>query len=221
MDGGEEGREEGSAGNPFQRTPEWHREREGKLTASAFGEAVGFVGSRQRLFRRLKGFEVFEGNPATQYGTEHEPIALAAYTARTGVQARLTGFHTHPEIEWLGGSPDALGEAVDQPSWLVEIKCPFSQKPYDTVPQYYMAQVQGLLEITDLPRCDLVVWTPTLLRIFGISRSREYWLWLYPKLAEFWSYYLAEVEPARQTKEQFSGDLVVNCIDIELGGSNG
>lgn len=203
MDGTVERRTES---NPHQRTAEWFQAREGKLTASSFGEALGLIGSWQRCFRRIKGIEVFEGNEATMWGEANEPVAIADYQQATGLNVQQVGFVRHRDIEWLGGSPDALTD-----NRLIEIKCPFSQEVYETVPPYYMAQVQGLLEITEKPIGDLCVWTPSAIRVFTIQRSGEYWLWMYPRLAEFWAYVQANVEPPRAKKSTFDyADLIVD-----------
>ena len=155
---------------------------------------------------------MFEGNEATKWGEENEPVALAAYEGATGIRVQQVGFVQHRDIEWLGGSPDGLTDHR-----LIEFKCPFAQKVYETVPAHYMAQVQGLLEVTEKPWGDLAVWTPTKMRVFTIQRSNEYWNWMYPRLAEFWAYVQAGVEPPRATKSAFDySDLVQNVADFEI-----
>lgn len=147
---------------------------------------------------------MFEGNEATAWGEANEPVALQAYSRVTGLNVQQVGFVRHRDIDWVGGSPDGLTD-----NRLIEIKCPFSQQAYDTVPPYYMAQVQGLLEITDKPLCDFAVWTPDLMRVFTIERSSEYWMWMYPQLAEFWAYVQAGVEPPRAKKQTFDFTALV------------
>lgn len=147
---------------------------------------------------------MFEGNEATAWGEANEPVALDAYRSVSGMNVEQIGFVRHRDIDWIGGSPDALNDFK-----LIEIKCPFSQQAYDSVPSYYMAQVQGLLEITEKPTCDFAVWTPDLLRVFTIERSPAYWLWMYPKLAEFWAYFQAGVEPPRAKKSTFDYTALV------------
>lgn len=184
--------------NDLQRTPEWFKEREGKLTASAFGQAAGLgPGSRQQLWRRMAGLEPpFEGNPATEWGTAMEPVAIEAYTQITGASVELVGFVKHSEFDWLGGSPDLLiGEFG-----VGEVKCPFSQELYDEVPPYYMAQVQGVLEIADRAWCDFICWTPARMSVTRIARSQTYWDWLHLRLADFWIYVQAAAEPPRAKK---------------------
>lgn len=192
----DQGRHEGAA----QRTEEWFKEREGKLTCSVFGQAAGISpGSRQQLFRRLTKRETFEGNAATAWGDMNEKVALAAYELHTGHLVEEVGFIPHQEYSWLGGSPDGLvGHSGG-----VEFKCPFDQKVYDGVPVYYMAQCQGLMEVTNREWWDFVCWTPFGMTVTRLPRSREYWGWLMPRLALFWAHVVADTEPGRLKKKEF------------------
>lgn len=182
-----------------QRSEAWFKEREGKLTASTFGQACGLgPGSRQQLWRKMMGLEpAFEGNSATDWGTESEPKALQAYASSRIVDIETVGFIAHPELKWLGGSPDLLADN----DGMGEIKCPFGQEIYPDVPAYYMAQMQGLMEITGRAWCDFIVWTPQRMSVRRITRSTEYWRWMHLQLAQFWMYYQAQCEPPRMKRE--------------------
>lgn len=190
-----------SNSNAQQRTPEWFKEREGKLTASAFGQAAGLApGSRQQLWRRTLGLETFEGNEATQWGEDNESVAIEAYKANVmadGEDPTLVGFIPHPTMAWLGGSPDLLVGTEG----MGEVKCPFNQTIYPEIPPYYMAQMQGLLQITDRKWCDFIVWTPQAMSVRRVYRSDEYWDWLHLRLADFWVWVCAQVEPPREKKQ--------------------
>jgi putative phage-type endonuclease len=180
-----------------QRSPEWFKEREGKLTASMFGQAAGLgPGSRQQAWRRMFGLETFTGNEATDWGEKYEPVALDAYKVATGFAVELAGFIPHPTMAWLGCSPDLL---VDTDG-LGEIKCPFNQAIYPEIPPYYMAQMQGQMQVTQRKWCDFICWTPAEMSIQRVHRSDEYWDWLHLQLADFWTWFIAEVEPPRQKK---------------------
>lgn len=207
--------------NDQQRTPEWFKEREGKLTASSFGQAAGLApGSRQQLWRRQMGLETFDGNEATQWGEDNEPIALEAYRSRcldASKNIKLVGFISHPTMAWLGGSPDLLiGK-----DGMGEIKCPFSKQIYPSIPPYYMAQMQGLLQITDRKWCDFIVWTPDAMQVNRVYRSDEYWDWLHIRLADFWVWVCAQVEPPREKKQPTPEfDLKVELVlDVALKGN--
>lgn len=95
-----------------------------------------------------------------------------------------------------------------------EIKCPHSQQIYPEIPPYYMAQMQGLMEIADRSWCDFIVWTPERLSIRRVFRSAEYWDWLHLRLASFWSYVQAQCEPPRAKRE--TPPDVSKYIDIEI-----
>lgn len=202
--------------NDQQRTEQWFKDREGKLTASSFGAAAGLgPGSRQQVWRRFFGLETFEGNAATDWGTEHEPVAITAYHTKHlcgGVAPSLVGFVPHKTLAWLGGSPDLLVG----PHGMGEVKCPMSQKLYGDIPPYYMAQMQGLLEITDRAWCDFIVWTPEVMSVQRVHRDAKYWQWLYEKLAEFWMYVEAGCEPPRMKRDKPPEVPVPEALVYEL-----
>lgn len=199
-----------------QRTPEWFEQRRGKLTASNFGQALALIGSRQELWRiATDRKERWVKREAVDWGTALEPVALMQYVADTNYIVDKAGFERHPEIDWLGGSPDGIVSGIDYPAvgrWLLEIKCPFSQELWDQPPDYYIPQVQGLMAILDLPFTHFVCWTPSDYRVWHIGRSDEYWEWMLPKLAEFWTYVDLDVEPPRfkrGEKYSFDGQLEI------------
>ena len=189
--------------NPHQKTEQWHKDREGKLTASAFGQAAGLgPGSRQQLWRRMMGLEeAFTGNAATDWGEQNEDKAIEDYRRlhlESGDAIDLVGFIPHPSMAWLGGSPDFLVGGAG----LGEVKCPFTQILYPEIPPYYMAQIQGGMQITGRAYCDFVVWTPEVMSVTRVDRSEKYWDWLHLRLADFWCWVVAQVEPPREKKSQ-------------------
>lgn len=191
-----------------QRSEQWHRERQGKLTASAFGQAAGLgPGSRQQLWRRLMGVEVFEGNEATQWGVTQEPVALAAYQKEFNVTTTEVGFVQHPSMEWLGASPDFLVGI----GGVGEIKCPYNQTLYDEIPPYYMAQVQGQIQVANATFAHFVCWTPVAMRVWKVNRSDSYWDWLHLRLADFWCWVVAQIEPPREKKIASENIPSVEC----------
>ncbi len=107
----------------------------------------------------------------------------------------------HPELGWIGASPD--GRIGDR--GLLEVKCPVGGL-YGDVPPYYMAQVQGQLECEDRDWCDFIVWKPRGGSLQRIVRSRAYWAWMLPRLAEFWAYVVADIEPPRIKRKELPDD---------------
>lgn len=159
-----------------QRSAQWVRSRIGCLTASRMADALARLknGQDSEARRRLK-FEILAERltdlaaeryvtPAMQWGIENEPIAKAAYEARTGALLGDVGFVLHPEIEFYGASPDALHEEA---CGLIEVKCPattthLAYMVAGTVPEQYKPQMLTQLACTGRQWCDFVSFDPRL-----------------------------------------------------------
>ena len=156
-----------------QRTEAWFAARCGRVTASRIADVMartksGYGASRanylaQLVSERLTG-EVAPSfsSPAMEWGTEKEPEARAAYSAKTGEIVEETGFHKHPTLE-AGASPDGLVSA----DGLVEIKCPNSATMIEylrtrQIPQKYILQMQWQMLCTGRGWCDFVAYDPRL-----------------------------------------------------------
>ena len=174
-----------------QRTTEWHTARLGKVTASRVADVIaktkaGYGASRANLMadlicERLTGQPASTfSNAAMEWGTEQEPHARAAYSARTGELVEEVGFIDHPRIANSGASPDGL---VGNDG-LVEFKCPATATHLDTllaqtVPGKYIAQMQWQMACTGRLWCDFVSYDPRLpehLRMFvkRVDRDNDY-----------------------------------------------
>ena len=152
----------------MQRSPEWYRERAGKVTASRLKDVMattktGYSASRtnymmELLCQRLSG-NIEEGftSPAMQRGIDLEPIARGAYEADKGVMVEEIGFINHPSINGFGASPDGLvGEYG-----LVEIKCPNTATHVEFLKtgkpkREYILQMHGQMLCTGRAWCDFV-----------------------------------------------------------------
>jgi putative phage-type endonuclease len=209
-----------------QRTPEWHKWRVGRLTASNFGSAVSHNprSSSKYLLKELL-WNTFKGNAATEYGNMNESNAVKIYeqfikkTIRetihpVDIQFYYPGLIICQEHPWLAVSPDGLPNLIfknsnTQTRFLLEIKCPFSKKLYPYIPHYYYDQIQGIMGILQLPFCDFVVWTPEKTQIRRYNFNKNYWNeFLFPKLREF---YMQEYLPRLILKEE--GKLSYGNID--------
>lgn len=141
---------------PAQRSPEWYKFRENLITASSWGNVLGYIDSERKLLLQKLGHEgsQFKGNIFTQFGTKYEPVATSIYERRTKKEVIEFGCMRHPKEEnfFLGASPDGI--AAD--GIMLEIKCP-PKRPIGNIPtDYYWAQMQGQLEVCDLERCDFL-----------------------------------------------------------------
>mgnify|MGYP003640894108 CR=1 FL=1 len=173
--------------------------RAGRLTASMVGAAIGVnkFCSRQKAWRLAVGQEVFEGNEMTAWGNDHESEACKQYEVETGeiVQQSLGNQIFYTFEDWLGATPDGKTN-----NFLIEFKCPFSQKIPDEVPPHYMAQVQVGMKITNRLIAHLCYWTPQQFLIFSVERDVDYYEQILPLMKDFYSDMQKEDQPKRQKK---------------------
>lgn len=148
-----------------QRTPEWYAARHNLITASSCADALGlnpYNRNARQVLLESKGTpgECLSGpmgNVFTVHGTRFEPVATMMYTTIFGPPVYEIGLLRHPEIPFLGASPDGL--CPD--GTMLEIKCPMKRKIKKSgqirgtvVPTHYWIQVQVQLECCDLDVCD-------------------------------------------------------------------
>ena len=163
---------------PEQRSPEWYAQRDRMITASDFGKALKSEKARES-FAKEKAKPIFDrleceakdieyirplrrtGGRACQHGIMFEPVCDLIYRnlCRPGAVTEEFGLLPHPSIEYLGASPDgicnALSSETSMVGRLVEYKAPISRViQQGLVPEAYMAQMQGQLEVTGLDECD-------------------------------------------------------------------
>lgn len=161
--------------NIEQGSDEWKQARLGHVTASNIAEvmskgkgtaeAVGRYKYKVRLVAERLTMTPGESytNAAMQWGIEQEQFACIEYEAATNQFVDKTGFWLHPDIQWLGVSPDRL---VGQEG-LIEVKCPNTTTHLDylfegKVPSEYYKQIQCQLWVTGRQWCDFVSYDPRL-----------------------------------------------------------
>ena len=187
-----------------QRSTEWFKARQHKVTGSVTGAILGLspfmkpADVMRNMVREYHGIErEFTGNIATSWGTAHEHLALLDYALRTGVPVTDCGFFVHPDFPWLGASPDGLiGE-----HGVIEIKCPFGLrneaipkfKPLADQPHYF-AQVQIEMACTGRRFCDFYQWTPNGESLERIDFDQQWFDENLPKLESFYALYLSELD---------------------------
>ena len=158
--------------NIIQGSPEWFASRMGRVTASRVADVIaktksGYSTSRDNYcvelaLERLTGNrqESFT-NDAMKWGTETEPLARAAYEARTGAIVDEVGMVAHPSIAMTGASPDGLIDA----DGLLEVKCPNSATHAKTLlskkpDNKYITQMMWQMICTGRKWCDFVSFDP-------------------------------------------------------------
>lgn len=157
-----------------QGTPEWERQRLGKVTASRMGDVIrrtkaGWSEYRRKymidlIAERLTGMRAdpYLSGPML-WGIETEPQARAAYEKYSGDIVERAGFVEHPVIPMTGASPDGYLHE----DGLVEIKCPETRTHVGyliakAVPDQYVAQIQWQLACTGRKWCDFVSFDPRM-----------------------------------------------------------
>lgn len=157
-----------------QGSPEWHRQRLGKVTASRIADMIaktksGWGASRANYMAELIVERLTETqqesytNAAMQWGIDTEPLARAAYEFMRDCEVVPAGFVPHPTVAMSGASPDGLVGA----DGLVEFKCPNTSTHIETllggaIPGKYVAQCQWQMACTGRLWCDWVSFDPRL-----------------------------------------------------------
>ena len=156
---------------PEQRSDAWFAMRDGKITASDAGVAVGdHHHEKQYSFILKKVLRTpFPPNANCYHGKKFETPATMIYEYRMNVQVEEFGLMGHPIYDFLGASPDGicsrykldLKHKSKYVGRMLEIKCPVSRKILKEgpvkdgiCPIYYWNQVQLQLECCDLEECD-------------------------------------------------------------------
>lgn len=185
-----------------QRTEEWMRARQGRISASNVGAILGVApyATRKDVMRRMvreyHGAETeMNSNIATTYGTGNEPGALIDFRLETGEDVQEVGFITRED--WAGCSPDGLiGDDAG-----LEIKCPFGKRKDESPvfksiieqPHYY-AQVQFSLWVTGRKRWAFYQWAPGGTSLEDVPVSVEWQDENLPLLRQFYAEYLDAIK---------------------------
>ncbi len=208
---------------PQQRTPEWFKQRKGRVTGSVVGAALGVNPYMtpdaliRRLVRLWHGAESeFNGNIATEYGTLHEPIAIMDYINKTGCVIDEVGFIVHPEHEWLGASPDGIATNLHDQKYILEVKCPFGLRN-DLLPEFksleqqphYYAQVQIEMACTGIKQAHFYQWNKYGDSLEIVTFNQEWFDDAIVKLYKFYELYLYEL------KNPIHLDDLVQTIDTD------
>lgn len=206
-----------------QRSEEWLEARKLCITASQFGAAVGesqYQTPDALVIEKL--WNTFEGNAATEWGTNHEEHAKEAFLSWFRDYAEALNFKDVCFREenlmkfdaeaWMAVSPDGIlqytSEGIEHTD-LVEFKCPaylrntvahpYAKYPRNT-PTYYYTQTQGIMGYINahhptwkINKCWFIVWQPHQTWITLQPYDEAYYASLHSKL-ETW--YFTKLLPA-------------------------
>lgn len=173
---------------PLQGSEAWLLQRAGHCTASRFKDVLARIKNGEAAIRRNYRTQLvterLTGRPcesytnaAMEWGTNTEPFAREAYEAITGAWVDPAPFMPHPEIKWVGASPDGLiGD-----DGMIEIKCPYQSTVHvealqSGMPAEHIAQVQGNLWVNGRRYCDFICFDPRMpehLRIYVQRIERD------------------------------------------------
>lgn len=145
-----------------QRSPEWFKLRESRLTASDLAQSMGKgkFGTREELLTK-KAFpdfnpvsqNFFRDLPPLKWGTMFEDMGMRCYQeVKNNVNIYEFGLIPNEEINCFGASPDGITET----GVMVEMKCPYKRKFNGSIPEQYFLQIQGQLATCKLDTCDYV-----------------------------------------------------------------
>lgn len=197
-----------------QKSPEWFKQREGKLTSSDAGTALGlnpYSKPVELLFKKCGAGEGFVGNVATLHGQKYEDEAIEQYCKAMGKVNHEFGCISFDEVVrdndnhskqvypngvyWLAGSTDGIAEDVRDKEDLIvlEVKCPYKRKIiYGKCPEYYYPQVQLNMAILNIEKADFIEYRPPMyndpmeLNIVRINRDRNWFDVNVPIMEKLW-----------------------------------
>ena len=94
-----------------QRSDEWYKQRNMRLTASDAAAALKMnkYNSREELlFKKCGMSKPFVGNVATRWGQKYEDEAIEIYEKFMGKKVHQFGLLNHPTLDCIAGSPCLL-----------------------------------------------------------------------------------------------------------------
>ena len=169
----------------------WHNERKLRITASIMREICHQKATTScEAFVQKKLTPRHIDTAAIHYGNDHKSTAVKSYVDyenRIGkaVKVNSCGLSVHPITPWLAASPDGFvfdSTEKNHNRGCLEVKCP---QTCEKIPacrdvsvfclvlndcemslsksHAYFYQVQTQMYVTELQRCDFVVWSTFLL----------------------------------------------------------
>jgi putative phage-type endonuclease len=151
-----------------QLSPEWHSVRKEMMTASSDIGCVAGISYAHKynrtpeahdhlldnliLKKTGRNLDPFKGSAVTRWGQMFEEVISRIYMHKTGSQVLEFGLMRHPDVPFIGASPDG----IRTDGIMIEIKCPQSRSIRPEPPKYYWSQMQSQMEICNLEQCDFI-----------------------------------------------------------------
>ncbi len=154
-------------------SPEWRAIRRKHVTATDAAAIMGLSYGdtvQSLLDRKISGEEIFQ-NAAMKRGTELEPIARELFE-------QVTRTEVEPEMWESDEHPFALAtfDGINKHGMLVEIKCgkkSHSMALDNRIPEYYMAQMQHQLMVSNLPEMVYFTYDPECFKKYTIMEVKR------------------------------------------------
>ncbi len=135
-----------------QRSEEWFKLRENRLTASDLYDAVYHPITLIKKKIKNVSFNSYS-IPALKWGCMFEEVAANIYAHLNSTKINEFGLLVNDKINNFGASPDGITDE----GIMIEIKCPYSREIKDKViPDKYYYQMQGQMAVCELDICDYI-----------------------------------------------------------------
>lgn len=158
-----------------QGSPIWHKYRETRIMATSAAVILGLNPWKDimQLWEELNSLSLpFKGNSATERGSKLEPDARKLACEVIGIEFKPCVYESD-KYYWMAASLDGISSCG---SYLLEIKCP-NEKTHemavnDIIPDYYMAQIQHQLAVTNSQICYYFSYRPENIKKYAIIEVR-------------------------------------------------
>lgn len=168
-----------------QGSSAWHSARSIRITASKARQLITYVSNNTPDWeQKMQSYfnDPFKGNRATNHGIRAESLARKCYERVTGCNVLESGLMINPCVPWMGASLDGFVQNLKEDgssiiNKTVEFKAPVEGKVLTAesvakkllyidskngklkVAHIYHCQVQLGLFITNLKKCDFVIYS--------------------------------------------------------------
>jgi len=148
-----------------------------------------------------------------EWGKRLEPVISDKFEQEMpGVRCRKAAYESHKIYPYLGGHIDRLVEEEDGSLSILEVKTTHSRNEKDwkdTVPDYYMCQLQHYFSISGLEKGYFAVLIGgNIFKIVKVDRDDEYIENLTQKCVEFWNNHILSGVAPKSTGKKCDCDIL-------------